>query len=135
MKTTIKQLLMMAQQEISASYCPYSKFPVSAVLVSEAGKIFTGVNVENISFGLTNCAERTAVFKGVSEGYTKFTDILIFAPKAMPYPCGACRQVLSEFAGVQLNIHVATIKDDEPVMESYTLDELLPKAFEAPLIT
>ncbi|MDA3799323.1 MAG: cytidine deaminase [Kiritimatiellae bacterium] len=129
MKTKIEQLLKTAELAISESYCPYSNFPVSAVLVSEAGKIFTGVNIENSSFGLTNCAERTAVFKAVSEGYTKFSDILIFAPKAMPYPCGACRQVLSEFAGEQFNIHVATIKDNVPVVESYTLAELLPKAF------
>jgi cytidine deaminase len=129
MKTVISELLKIAQQKIEFSYSPYSEFQVSAALLTSSGKIFDGVNVENSSYGLTNCAERTAVFKAVSEGYRDFSDILIFAPKAMPYPCGACRQVLSEFATPDMNIHVATIKDDEPIIETYSLQELLPKSF------
>jgi len=129
MKTVISELLKIAKQKITYSYSPYSKFSVSAVLLTSCGKIFDGVNVENSSYGLTNCAERTAVFKAVSEGYKEFSDILIFAPKSMPYPCGACRQVLSEFATQDMKIHVATMKDDEPIIETYTLQELLPKNF------
>jgi len=129
MKTVISELLKIAKQKISYSYSPYSSFPVSAVLLTSCGKIFDGVNIENSSYGLTNCAERTAIFKAVSEGYKEFSDILIFAPKSMPYPCGACRQVLSEFATPDMKIHVATMKDDEPIIETYTLQELFPKNF------
>jgi len=82
------------------SYSPYSHFPVGAALLMEDNSVITGVNVENRSFGLTNCAERTAVFKAVSEGYKTFKAIAIATP-ASDYPvgpCGACRQVLTEFA-------------------------------------
>lgn len=82
------------------SYSPYSKFPVGAALLMEDGSVITGVNIENRSFGLTNCAERTAVFKAVSEGYMTFKALAIATP-ASDYPvgpCGACRQVLTEFA-------------------------------------
>lgn len=129
MKNVILELLKIAKQKIIFSYSPYSNFAVSAVLLTKSGKMFDGVNVENSSYGLTNCAERTAVFKAVSGGYNEFSDILIFAPKAMPYPCGACRQVLSEFASPDIKIHVATLKDGKSIIETYTLQELLPKSF------
>jgi cytidine deaminase len=129
MKTVISELLKIAKQKITYSYSPYSNFPVAAVLLTSSGKIFDGVNVENSSYGLTNCAERTAIFKAVSEGYKVFSDILVFAPQAMPYPCGACRQVLSEFAAPDMKIHVATMKYDEPIVETYSLQELFPKNF------
>ncbi len=82
------------------SYSPYSNFPVGAALLMEDGSIITGANIENRSFGLTNCAERSAVFTAMSAGYRRFTAIAIATP-ASDYPvgpCGACRQVLTEFA-------------------------------------
>ncbi|MCP4415695.1 MAG: cytidine deaminase [Chloroflexi bacterium] len=80
------------------AYVPYSNYPVGAALLMENGRIFTGVNVENASYGLSNCAERTAVFKAVSEGYKKILAVAVATDNAGS-PCGACRQVLTEFAG------------------------------------
>ncbi|MCL4265229.1 MAG: cytidine deaminase [Anaerolineae bacterium] len=80
------------------AYAPYSKYPVGAALLTPDGRIFTGVNVENASYGLTICAERTAVFKAVSEGYREFVAVAVATENAGS-PCGACRQVLAEFAG------------------------------------
>lgn len=121
----LKELYDIATKASEKSYSPYSKFPVGAALLFEDGKIFSGCNVENRSYGLTNCAERTAVFKAVSEGYTNLIALAISTPKAdYPVgPCGACRQVLTEFG-----------KDDVPVIfgPSYqkavkkTLGELYP---------
>jgi cytidine deaminase len=87
--------------------------------------VFTGINVENASFGLTNCAERTAVFKAVSEGEKKFTTIAIAAEHAAPWPCGACRQVLNEFAP---NLRVLVTWEGSHVSEA-TLAQLLPHGF------
>lgn len=80
------------------AYAPYSKYPVGAALLAADGRIFTGVNVENASYGLTICAERTAVFKAVSEGCREFVAVAVATENAGS-PCGACRQVLAEFAG------------------------------------
>ena len=101
MKTeNLKELFEAAQEVSKKAYCPYSLFPVGAALITKNNKIFTGCNVENRSFGLTNCAERTAIFKAISEGETEIIALAICAPKAdYPVsPCGACRQVISEFA-------------------------------------
>ncbi|MCF0243095.1 MAG: cytidine deaminase [Treponema sp.] len=96
----LKELFEAALNASKKSYSPYSKFPVGAALLMEDGTIITGVNVENRSYGLTNCAERTAVFTAVTKGYSCFKALAIAAPKAdYPVgPCGACRQVLTEFA-------------------------------------
>ncbi len=107
------------------AYCPYSDYPVGAALVGASGKIYTGCNVENASYGLCICAERNAVFKAVSEGEQDFTTIYIIT-KDGGVSCGACRQVLYEFnpkirivaADDALNLHCDT-----------TLDVLLPHAF------
>lgn len=95
-----KELFACAVAAANASYSPYSHFPVGAALLMEDGEIVTGCNVENRSFGLTNCAERTAVFSAVARGYKTFRAVAIAAPAAeYPVgPCGACRQVLTEFA-------------------------------------
>lgn len=96
----MSELFAKAVEISEKSYSPYSKFPVGAALLMEDGSVITGVNIENRSFGLTNCAERTAVFKAVSEGYMTFKALAIATP-ASDYPvgpCGACRQVLTEFA-------------------------------------
>ena len=96
---TPKQLLEEAERARAHSYSPYSRFPVGAALLARDGRVFTGTNVENASFGLGICAERAAVFRAVSEGVRAFAGIAIAAPAgAVATPCGACRQVLEEFA-------------------------------------
>ena len=85
-------LLALAREAMKRSYSPYSSYPVGAALLASDGRVFQGCNIENASFGLTNCAERTAVFKAVSEGATSFEAIAI-AAKTKAWPCGACRQV------------------------------------------
>jgi len=100
MKTKHKELVDLAIQVSKNAYAPYSKFVVGCIIVSEFGNIYSGCNVENVSFGLTNCAERTAVFKGVSEEGDEFRieRVVIYTPTEVPItPCGACRQVLREF--------------------------------------
>ncbi len=91
-------LLALAVSARERSYSPYSGYAVGAALLSADGRVFQGCNIENASFGLTNCAERTAMFKAISEGATEFTTIAISAESSAPWPCGACRQVLNEFA-------------------------------------
>ncbi|HEL2057359.1 TPA: cytidine deaminase [Streptococcus suis] len=109
------------------AYVPYSHFPVSALLVTKSGEIYTGVNIENASFGLTNCAERTAIFKAVSEGVLDFTEILIYGETEQPIsPCGACRQVMAEFFNPDLK--VTLVAKDKSTVET-TVGELLPYSF------
>ncbi len=90
-------LLSLARETMKMSYSPYSRFPVGAALLTGSGRIFLGCNIENASYGLTNCAERTAMFKAVSEGEREFVTVAI-AAREKAWPCGACRQVMSEFA-------------------------------------
>jgi len=119
------QLLALAREAMHRSYSPYSRFKVGACLRCEDGRLFLGCNVENASFGLTNCAERTAIFKAVSEGETRFTEIAISAEASAPWPCGACRQVLNEFAP---NLRVLVTWGEGQVAEA-NLSELLPHGF------
>ena len=93
-----EELLALARLAMEQSYSPYSRYPVGAALLSDDGRVFQGCNIENASFGLTNCAERTALFKAVSEGARAFRAIAIASRDSAPYPCGACRQALNEFA-------------------------------------
>ncbi|MBR5866629.1 MAG: cytidine deaminase [Spirochaetaceae bacterium] len=107
------------------SYSPYSNFPVGAALLMEDGSIITGANIENRSFGLTNCAERSAVFTAMSAGYRRFTAIAIATP-ASDYPvgpCGACRQVLTEFAPAETPVWFGCSAEK---MVKTTLGELYP---------
>ncbi|HFR3425331.1 TPA: cytidine deaminase [Streptococcus suis] len=109
------------------AYVPYSHFPVSAVLVAKDDQIFTGVNIENASFGLTNCAERTAIFKAVSEGVLDFSEIVIYGETEKPIsPCGACRQVMAEF--FEQDLKVTLVAKDKSTVEM-TVGELLPYSF------
>lgn len=96
---TSEQLIEAAINARRAAYAPYSQFPVGAAVLTESGDLFTGCNVENISFGLTICAERVAVFSAVAAGHRSFSKIAVAADTDEPIsPCGACRQVLAEFA-------------------------------------
>ncbi|MGT2865870.1 cytidine deaminase [Streptococcus fryi] len=109
------------------AYVPYSHFPVGAALVTKDGKVFQGCNIENASFGLTNCAERTAIFKAVSEGYRDFQEIAIFGKTEQPVsPCGACRQVMVEF--FEQDAKVILISKNGQTVEM-TVAELLPYSF------
>lgn len=116
-------LLDMAKVAMGNAYSPFSKFKVGAALRTKGGKIFTGCNVENASFGLTCCAERTAVFKAISEGFDDFEEITITTsnPETPVAPCGACRQVLNEF-----NKELIVNLEDK---KTYKLSELLPDSF------
>jgi len=122
--TPDKQLIAAAYDAMKNSYSPYSHFPVGAALCTEDGKIFTGCNIENASFGVTNCAERTAVFKAVSEGYTHFTDIVITADHPS-WPCGLCRQVMFEFSPGM----TVWITAEGCGVQKKHLSELLPEGF------
>lgn len=120
------ELVKLAKKAMENAYVPYSKFKVGAALLTEDGKVFTGCNIENASFGGTNCAERTAFFKAISEGYRKFQKIAVIADNPEhTYPCGICRQVLAEF-GLGLEVIVAN-KNEEYIV--YKLSDLLPYAF------
>ncbi len=120
-------LLDLVVENSRHAYVPYSHFPVSAVLVAEDGQIFTGVNIENASFGLTNCAERTAIFKAVSEGVLDFSEIVIYGETEKPIsPCGACRQVMAEF--FEQDLKVTLVAKDKSTVEM-TVGELLPYSF------
>ena len=119
------QLLALAKEVMQRSYSPYSHYKVGACLLSEDGRIFTGTNIENASFGLTICAERSALAKAVSEGVHNFTAIAIAAEGSPPWPCGACRQVLNEFApGIRV-----LIAWDKSNTDQAPLTTLLPHSF------
>ncbi len=125
----VSRLLTAAALAARNSYSPYSKFPVGAALLTPQGDIFTGCNVENASFGLTNCAERTALFTAVARGYKDFVAIAVVANGSqVPYPCGACRQVLAEFCKPNTPVFVA-LADKLSEYEHLTLGDLLPKTF------
>ena len=117
-------LRALALEAMKRSYSPYSHYPVGAALLCSDGRVFQGCNIENASFGLTNCAERTAMFKAISEGATEFTAIAIAATVSAPWPCGACRQVLNEFAP---GIRVLVVWDGGE--DEMSLNELLPHGF------
>lgn len=124
-----EQLIQQALESRKQAYTPYSRFQVGAALLS-GGKIYGGCNIENASYGLTNCAERTAVFKAVSEGNTKIDAIAIVADTEGPVsPCGACRQVLAEFSDHNTIIYLTNLHGD---VEEWTMAQLLPGAFQLP---
>ena len=120
-----EELLKLAQLAMEKSYSPYSKYAVGAALLCANGRVYLGCNIENASFGLTNCAERTALFKAVSEGEREFTTIAIASNGSLPYPCGACRQALNEFAPA---LRVLVISGQGEVDQT-TLPALLPHGF------
>lgn len=120
-----RELYSRAKEVSANAYAPFSKFNVGAALMAENGKVYTGVNVENSSFGATICAERTAFVKAISEGERKFEALAVYADKAEALPCGICRQFMYEFAP---DIVVITGLDDQH-LNVRTLRELLPEGF------
>jgi cytidine deaminase len=131
-----EQLISLALQARKKAYAPYSGYQVGAALLCEDGSIYTGCNVENASYGATNCAERTAAFKAVSEGKRRFCAIAIAGGNAAcseentgdyAYPCGICRQVLREFSNPgQMQVLICKSLTD---YKTLTLEELLPESF------
>lgn len=120
-------LAKIANDMLDLAYVPYSKFPVGAALLTKGGEVYTGCNIENASYPLTNCAERTAIFKAVSEGKLAFEKLVVTANSKVPVaPCGACRQVLVEFC--EPDMPVILTNKAGAVMET-TVSKLLPGAF------
>ena len=122
-----KELVKLAIDAREKAYVPYSQFKVGAAIEMEDGTVFTGCNIENASYGATNCAERTAIFKAVSEGYSIMKKIAIVGDMSTyTAPCGICRQVIAEFAAKDIEI-VLIKNQDEYIVK--TLEEILPGAF------
>ncbi|MHA1733531.1 MAG: cytidine deaminase [Promethearchaeota archaeon] len=131
-----QELAQLAAEARKGSYAPYSKFEVGAALESSDGRVFFGANVENASYGLTECAERVAVYKAVTEGAREFTRLAIVTGAKTPTPpCGSCQQVIREFDPTgEIRIILAQVEpstpDDPPrVIKTYSLKELSPVAF------
>jgi cytidine deaminase len=125
-----EQLLEMARLAAQNAYAPYSQFPVGAALLTADGEAILGVNVENVSYGLTLCAERSAVARAVSEGRQNFVAIAVWAtvrPYGAVTPCGACRQVLAEFMTPDGMIILAD--ETTGAVKTFTMKALLPEAF------
>lgn len=128
----LNELIQAALDARHMAYAPYSHYRVGAALLTDSGKIYQGGNIENASYGATNCAERTAFFKAVSEGERAFKAIAIAGglestePADYAYPCGICRQVMQEFAGSDFQIIVAKSTEE---YKKYTLAEIFPAGF------
>lgn len=127
---TDKELMVAANEARKFAYTPYSHFKVGAALLTKSGKLYTGCNIENSSYTPTVCAERTAVFKAVSEGESDFAVIAVVGgkdenPLEFCSPCGVCRQVLAEFCGADFRI----LLGNPEKFQSYTVDEILPFSF------
>ena len=131
---TPEKLIALAQEARTMSYCPYSGFAVGAALLCADGSVYTGCNIENAAFGPTICAERTALFKAVSEGHRDFAAIAVVGGMAEQEinrecpPCGVCRQVLREFCADDFPVYLS---GDGKTVRTILLKELLPESFRA----
>ena len=122
-----EKLIEAARRARENAYAPYSKFPVGAAILTESGRIFAGANVENGALPLTRCAEQIAVGAMVTAGERRIAEVVVYTGASPPAtPCGACRQVLAEFAGPETPV---TCVNDRGEERRYTLGELLPEAF------
>lgn len=120
-------LLEEARQCLKRAYAPYSNFPVAAAVMDEQGRVFTGVNVENVSYGLTMCAERVAIFSAIAAGARQIDAVAVTAEKMKPIlPCGACRQVMAEFCAPDTPVFLDTGTADH---RTTTVGDLLPETF------
>jgi cytidine deaminase len=124
--TTLRRLERAARVAAQGSYSPYSKFKVGAAILTGSGRIYAGANIENASYGLCNCAERTAIFTAAAAGERQLRAVAVYTPTPTPtMPCGACRQVINEFGPDALIISVC----DSRERKETTLPQLLPDAF------
>ncbi len=124
--STLRRLEKAARAAAGQAYAPYSRFPVGAAVVAGSGKVYGGCNVENASFGLCNCAERTAIFSAVAAGESTVGAVVVYTPTPLPTaPCGACRQVINEFGPEALVISICDSKNRIDTR----LSALLPGAF------
>lgn len=121
-----RELYRQAVEMIPLAYAPFSKFKVGAALLGKDGKVYTGVNVENSSFGGTICAERTAFVKAISEGCMEFEAIAVVSSDGEAWPCGICRQFMKEFCEDDFKIITG---NDEDSLRVYTMKEILPEGF------
>lgn len=122
----LERLVEEARRSAERAYCPYSRFPVGAAVLTDQGAVYAGCNVENASYGLTICAERNAVFQAVAAGSRRIEAVAVFTPTSEPTaPCGACRQVIREFGPRAVILSVC----DGPDRRETTLEALLPNAF------
>lgn len=122
-----KQLIKEAEAAREMAYVPYSNFKVGAALLAKDGTVYRGCNIENAGYSMTNCAERTAFFKAVSEGVKEFVSLAVVADTEGPVsPCGACRQVISEFCDPEMEVILTNLKGDTQII---TVADLLPGAF------
>ncbi len=132
-KNDVIRLVDAAQQAREYSYSPYSNFKVGAAVLTKSGQIFTGTNIENASYGLTVCAERNAIFSAVGAGQRHFKALALITQKVpgvkFGSPCGACRQVMSEFMAPNTPIYIAVLNGKKRTVYTKTLDELMPFAF------
>ncbi|MEH7384073.1 cytidine deaminase [Bacillus sp. JJ1521] len=125
MKT--QELINEAKKARELAYVPYSSFKVGAALLTKDGKVYHGCNIENAGYSATNCAERTALFKAVSEGDKEFVSMAVVADTDRPVPpCGVCRQVISELCQPDMKVYLSNLKGD---VQETTINELLPGAF------
>lgn len=127
---TREKLVARACEAMRMAYAPYSRFQVGAALLTKHGSIYTGCNIENAAYGPSNCAERTAIFKAVSEGEREFSEIAVVGGldgviRGFAAPCGVCRQVMREFCDPDFEVHLW----DGVRYQTYTLSELLPVGF------
>lgn len=127
-----KDLFTLAKDAIKNSYAPYSNYNVGAALLCKNGNIYKGCNIENASYSVTNCAERTAIFSAIANGEKEFTAICVVGGKNgeitdYAMPCGVCRQALAEFCDADFKVYVG-ISEDE--IKEFTLGELLPYSFD-----
>lgn len=127
-----KDLFTLAKDATKSSYAPYSNYNVGAALLTKSGNIYKGCNIENASYSVTNCAERTAIFSAMANGEKEFTAICVVGGKNgeitdYAMPCGVCRQALAEFCDADFKVYVG-ISEDE--IKEFTLCELLPYSFD-----
>jgi cytidine deaminase len=127
-ETVVHHMNVLARAASKNAYCIYSNFPVGAAVLTDDGRVFVGCNVENASFGLTICAERNAIFQAVTQGYRAVRAVVVFTSTDKPTaPCGACRQVISEF-GPEAEVY-CFCKTDASL--HYNMTDLLPHSFTA----
>jgi cytidine deaminase len=124
--STLRRLEKAAREVAKCAYAPYSKFRVGAAILTDSGRVYSGCNVENASYGLCNCAERTAIFSAAAAGERKIRAVVVYTPTSTPtMPCGACRQVINEFGSQAVVISVC----DSAERSETTLPHLLTAAF------